>query len=209
MGALLAGIELLLMETKREGMQGMVDYLNLYGFFESPASTKYHGNYKGGLADHSLDVYDMLLARNAEFEPNAGGGPGQKALEVTTDTIAIAALLHDVCKIGAYLGSEGGYSWNRAQPKGHAELSIVRIKKHIELTRLEEMMIRFHMGVYGLVEFYGPDRRNLGEYALRGDPSRGKEERYGMSLANAWYHNPIVKLMYFCDELSAMGQKKA
>ena len=31
------------------------------GFFTAPASTKYHGNYEGGLFDHSLKVTEMLL----------------------------------------------------------------------------------------------------------------------------------------------------
>ena len=31
------------------------------GFFDSPASTKYHGAYKGGLFDHSLCVAQSLV----------------------------------------------------------------------------------------------------------------------------------------------------
>ena len=62
---------------------------------------------------------------------------------------------------------------------------------------IEEMMIKFHMGTYGTFEFDS----YCSEYPIRGDKSKSKEERYGVSLANAWFHNPIVKLMYFCDEL--------
>jgi hypothetical protein len=98
------------------------------------------------------------------------------------------------------------------------------------------MMIRFHMGVYGLREFYEPGgweakthvEYEIGsiadfiqdvfggpEYPLRGDHSKdyglSKEEskklRYGKSLRNAWYHNPIVKVMYFCDELATLEEK--
>lgn len=29
------------------------------GFFDAPASTKYHGNYAGGLFDHSLAVTEL------------------------------------------------------------------------------------------------------------------------------------------------------
>lgn len=37
------------------------DFLNTYGFWDAPASTKYHGNYPGGLAEHSLTVAKNLL----------------------------------------------------------------------------------------------------------------------------------------------------
>ena len=32
-------------------------------FFIAPASTKYHGNYEGGLCEHSIDVYEMAVQR--------------------------------------------------------------------------------------------------------------------------------------------------
>jgi hypothetical protein len=135
---------------------------------------------------------------------------GQKPLEITKDTVIIAALLHDVCKVNQYLGTEKPYKWNGKNPEGHAKLSIARIKEHIELTDLEEMMIRYHMGIYGLVEY--------GEYHLLGDytdcpfdKKTQKEERqkwgYGRSLRNAWYHNPIVKQMYFADERATLEEK--
>ncbi len=196
-----------LLATKREGMERLLHYLVGGGFFESPASTRFHGCYKGGLAAHSLQVFEMLADLNVLCQPNAGGGVGQKALPVTVDSIAVATLLHDVCKIGAYLGDTMPYTWNRAQPKGHALLSLVRIMGFIKLTPLEEMMITYHMGVYGLNEFFGEKDRAKGEYPLRGDHTKSKEERYGASLANAWYHNPIVKFMYFCDELSTLAER--
>ena len=34
-----------------------------------------------------------------------------------------------------------------------------------------------------------------------------QKARYGKSLANVWYHNPIVKLMSICDELATMEEK--
>lgn len=39
----------------------LTDYLLSQGFFLSPASTKYHGNYEGGLYDHSTNVADGLM----------------------------------------------------------------------------------------------------------------------------------------------------
>ena len=39
----------------------ILSHLMDIGFFEAPASTKYHGNYPGGLFDHSLVVTEELL----------------------------------------------------------------------------------------------------------------------------------------------------
>jgi len=62
-------------------------------FFSAPASTKYHAVYEGGLCDHSLNVYYNLcsLVKNKHLEN-----------EITPDSIAIVALLHDFSKINFY-----------------------------------------------------------------------------------------------------------
>lgn len=172
----------LLRNTKRDGIEKIIAYLTESDFFSAPASTRFHGCYEGGLADHSLGVYYLLSTYNVELK-----------LEVNADEIIIATLLHDVCKIGAYIPKvAGGYKWNRNQPKGHALLSLLRIAAcDFVLTDLEEMMIKYHMGVYGLTEF----EPGKGEYPLRGG-----------AMANAWYHHPIVKMMYFCDEITMLRE---
>jgi len=209
-------IRALLESTHREGINCLIGYLVQEGFFTAPASTKFHGCYLGGLANHSFRVYELLLNTKPNIlKLDAITNSGQKPLPIQPANIIIAALLHDVCKVGAYIGDEKPYKYNKATPKGHALLSIERIKKHIELTELEELMIKYHMGVYGLNEFYEEGSWQTGEYPLRGDHSKDegmtKEEsqkaRYGKSMANAWYHNPIVKVMYFCDELATLEEK--
>lgn len=205
----------LLTQTKRAGIKKLIAYLEDGGFFESPASTKYHGCHVGGLAEHCLRVYELLTEHCIPLKLNKVSSPGQNQLLITQVSLIIVALLHDICKMGAYLGSEKPYKWNKAQPKGHATLSLERIKKFIILTELEELMIKYHMGVYGLNEFYGEDDWQTGEFPLRGDHSKdegmskeeSKKARYGKSLANTWYHNPIVKVMYFCDELATLQEK--
>jgi hypothetical protein len=200
----------LLTQTKRKGVKSMIDWMGSAGFFDSPASMKFHGDYEGGLAAHSLAVYFMLLDYHEKFNLAKIDAPGQNQLPINPENLVIAALLHDVCKAGAYLPNPGGktpYKGNKAHPKGHATLSLEIIQRHITLEPLEEMMIRYHMGVYGLNEFYKPDDWQSGEYPLRGEDDKPKEERYGKSLANAWYHNPIVKVMCFCDELVTLGEK--
>ena len=171
----------LLLSTQRPGIDRIIEWLGKMGFFDSPASTKYHGCYPGGLAEHSLNVYELLAEYNHKLR-----------LGCPQESVVIAALLHDVCKVGAYISVGCGYSYNPAHPAGHAMLSLSITKGFIELTELEEKMIRYHMGVYGLKEF---DERK-GEYRLR-----------GQDMANAWYHWPIVKVIYFCDELATLLEK--
>lgn len=209
----------LLMSTHRTHMGDMVQYLDREGFFESPASTRFHGAYAGGLAEHSLGVYNALI--NLPFNVlrlDEDTTAGKKPLPITPQGVVIACLLHDVCKVGAYIPTPDGknpYRWNKAQPKGHTRLSIERIKEYIKLEPLEEMVIHFHMGVWGLNEFYEEGSWQSGEYPLRGDHSNDKDltkeesqkARYGKSMANAYYHNPIVFWMHVADMI-AMQQEK-
>ena len=54
----------LLRSTGREGIEKLLSYLEKSDFFEAPASTKFHGNYKGALCVHSLGVAALLLEKN-------------------------------------------------------------------------------------------------------------------------------------------------
>jgi len=173
----------LLKSTNRQGIEKLIEWLKESGFFECPASHRFHGVYCGGLAKHSYIVYDLLVKYDNHLN-----------LKTPKESLIIAALLHDVCKINAYIKEKFTDKWtnNPDKEKGHATLSIERIKKFIELTDLEEKMIKYHMGVYGLKEF----DEKAGEYTLRGE-----------SMAHTWYHNPIVKIIYFCDELATFEEK--
>ena len=49
----------LLKSTEREGIDKLADYLTeSTDFFTAPASTKFHNNFRGGLAQHCLNVYE-------------------------------------------------------------------------------------------------------------------------------------------------------
>ncbi len=222
----------LLLSTKREGIEGtgnLLDYLVKGGFFTGPASGRMHGSYVGGLAEHSLAVYNRLqgLAETIDFSKKTNWG--QMAFKIEPVNLIIAPLLHDVCKIGAYVRTKADDGWtnNRKKDKGHTLLSVVRIEQYIALTKLERLMIKYHMGIYGATEFgYAteypvgnlddilPDILGDPEYPLtsgevenprdmtKAQKVASQKRRYGMSLRNAWYHNPIVKFMYFADELA-------
>ena len=51
----------LLKSTNREGMDKLIEFLETKtDFFKAPASTRFHGNYEGGLLEHSMKVYEIL-----------------------------------------------------------------------------------------------------------------------------------------------------
>lgn len=109
---------------KRQGSdwEKLLNKLNCSDFFIAPASTKYHGAYRGGLTDHSLNVYYnmMSLAKNKHLlaihenvcinEKAVEQDPGIEAVyedrivegEIEADSIAIVALLHDLSKMNYY-----------------------------------------------------------------------------------------------------------
>lgn len=211
----------LLRSTNRVDMEALIYYLVKEGFFEAPASTRFHGSYLGGLAKHSLRVHELVIEFVEKFRPDKKVGWGQMPLKINGNNLIIACLLHDLCKIGAYVRTKADDGWtnNRDKDKGHAKLSIKRIKEHIELEKIEEMMIRYHMGVFGLHEAQDKEGDPNGEYNLRGDhsgdpPKMSKEQklasqkrRYGKSLMNARFHNPVCFWMHVAD-MQATAEEK-
>ena len=83
----------------RDGADAFLTWLDESDFFVAPASTRFHGSHEGGLLQHSLNVYDCLK-RNVE----------QAGLQDTysPETIAVSALLHDVCKVNLHHHSGAG-----------------------------------------------------------------------------------------------------
>ena len=89
-------IEIFKTHITREGADKLLDYLtNKSDFFSAPASARYHGSYPGGLCEHSLNVYHCLVDYLGRERVQELYG-----LEYSDETIAIVALLHDLCKIG-------------------------------------------------------------------------------------------------------------
>ena len=82
----------------RDGADKLLDFLeHKCDFFTAPASARYHGAYEGGLCDHSLNVYHCLVDYLQRERVQELYG-----LEYSDESIAIVALLHDLCKIGCY-----------------------------------------------------------------------------------------------------------
>ena len=84
----------LLKSTNREGIDDVLTELEKLGFFEAPASTKFHLNFKGGLLQHSLNVCKVGLMLREEMIKLS---PASEAY-LRKDSVIIVTLLHDVCK---------------------------------------------------------------------------------------------------------------
>ncbi len=150
----------------REGADRLLDYLlsSASDFFIAPASARYHSSYEGGLAEHSLHVYDCLKGYLDSDHVKRDLG-----LSYSDESIAIVALLHDLCKIGVYkkgfrnVKDEKGvwqrvdtFEYDDPMPYGHGEKSVYMIQPFMKLTREEAFAIRYHMG-YSSTE----DERNV------------------------------------------------
>jgi hypothetical protein len=151
-------IEIFRQNVTRPGAEAMLDYLeNKSDFFTSPASARYHGAYEGGLCDHSVNVYHCLKSYLEREQVSELYG-----LNYSDETIAIVALLHDLCKIGCYQpgvrnvkGPDGKwtqvptYQYRDPMPYGHGEKSVYIVNGYLRLTREEAFAIRYHMGFSG------------------------------------------------------------
>ena len=156
--------ESLLMATKREGIESLIDYIRKSDFYTAPASTRFHSCHEGGLLEHSLNVYDCLVEKKISkiWESEMGN--------LADDSLIVVALLHDICKTNYYVvemknrkvynelgkkaDSNGRYDWESYPgytvddkfPYGHGEKSVMMIEQFIKLSPQERYLIRWHMG---------------------------------------------------------------
>ena len=153
-------LEIYQTHIRREGSAELLDYLvNKSDFFTAPASARFHGSYAGGLCQHSVNVFRCLedyLSRPRVREV-------YQLDSYPMESVAIVALLHDLCKIGCYkagtrnVKNEATGQWEKVStfffedkiPYGHGEKSVYIISGFLRLTREEAMAIRWHMGFSG------------------------------------------------------------
>lgn len=163
---------------KRSGASELLAWLEESDFFTAPASTRFHGNYEGGLCEHSVNVYEELV-RLLKAYPE---------VRVTAETAAIVTLLHDLCKIGCYKtelrNQKVGGVWVQRPVYvfqedfcfgGHGSKSVYLAQKYMNLTEQEAVAINCHMGF---------SDRAPGDY----------------SLGNAYENCPLAWLLHVADE---------
>ena len=108
--------------------------------------------------------------------------------KISDESIAIIALLHDICKVNTYKEEmrntkvDGAwvqvpyYTVEDNLPYGHGEKSVYMISGFMKLTREESMAINWHMG--------GFDARVMGG---------------SFSLSGAFYKYPLALLFHIAD----------
>ncbi len=165
--------ESLMAKISRDGINELMDYIrNKTDFYTAPASTQYHLSCEGGLLQHSLNVYDCLMAKK--------NSPIWKKIieEIPEESLIVMSLLHDLCKVNFYVqGTKnqktydpekvraaepwqvkkdglGEFVWetvlryevNDMMPLGHGEKSVMLINCFMKLKSHEIFAIRWHMG---------------------------------------------------------------
>lgn len=122
------------------------------GFFTAPASTKYHGAYRGGLFDHSYEVAKHLVEMTEKL-----GLVWERPISPY-----IVGMFHDICKCDNYIFDikTNRYIYNPdIIIPGHGDKSIMILSKYMQLTDEEIACIRWHMGAFEtdtkMWEYYG------------------------------------------------------
>ena len=161
---------MLLRSVNREGMDELINFIEKSDFFKAPASTRFHGSYEGGLAEHSIKVYEILKHKVEHcIEP----------INIPEESIIIIGLLHDICKTNFYkvdyrnaknaLGvweKVPYYTIDDTIPYGHGEKSVMMISEYIKLTVEEKYCIRWHMGFTEPKELYNTLGQAYKKYPL-------------------------------------------
>ncbi len=139
-------------KIQRQGIEDLMSWLEKSDFYTAPASTRFHGSYPEGLVEHSLNVYGEAL-RLLKAYPE---------IEVPDESVAIAALFHDLCKVNFYTVEQrnrknetgqwekyDAYSINeRFCFGGHGSKSMFIVQHFMPLTNEEAVAINCHMGAY-------------------------------------------------------------
>jgi 23S rRNA maturation-related 3'-5' exoribonuclease YhaM len=151
----------LLRSTERPGIEKLIEYMENNGFYSAPCSGAYHLCKEGGLAEHSLNVYEfghgLLLSGIQDFGFNKN-----------IDSWIIVSFLHDLGKMGQY--NKPNYVPNYLKdgkqspakpfetnksllPVPHEIRSIHIASQFIELTEDEAFAILHHNGMYGDLKY--------------------------------------------------------
>lgn len=130
-------IEIFKTNIKRKGADKLLDYIcNLQiDFFAAHVSTDYNNNCYGELVKHSLNLYDCLVdfLRNPTVREKYGIDPSD-------ETVAVVALLHDLCKVNFYRNDIKDATHDRG---------VYVITRFMRLTREEAFAIQYDIEYSG------------------------------------------------------------
>ena len=154
----------------RGNIEGLLKFMEDCGFYTSPCSGSHHLCYEGGLAEHSINVYETMYTLADKLNYGA---------EEHIDSIAICSLLHDLGKVGDFgqpnyivnmvkdgrptkAEPEQKYKQSESNPYktnpdipyvDHEIRSVEYIRRYIELTPEEYQAILWHNGLYGTFKY--------------------------------------------------------
>jgi 23S rRNA maturation-related 3'-5' exoribonuclease YhaM len=150
-----------LLETKREGMEDLIAYMEDCEFFSAPCSGSYHLACEFGLVQHTRNV--MMTAENIGYHLL-----GPKKYPEIKDSVTIAAALHDLGKMGQFEkpnyipnilkgGKQSDSKPFTTNPDllyvDHEIRSIAIASMFIDLTEDEQFAILYHNGMYGNLKY--------------------------------------------------------
>ncbi len=133
----------LLRKTYRHGIENVISHLQEGGFFSVPASVHHHNNFEGGLAKHSLDVYEEAMELYHDFTLKL---PFLSTV-LKEESITICSLLHDVCKMDVFCMRDGQPHGTGIPNNPHGTKSLRLLTEWgLSLTDDEQIAIAWHMG---------------------------------------------------------------
>lgn len=166
----------------------VLNWLDSTDFYNAPASTRWHENFRGGLLLHSLIVAARIIELSAMTV---------YVNKIHLEDAILCALVHDWCKINKYeqymknQKNEETNQWEKVPaykyreeimvPLGHGEASMYIAMKMFNLSQEEAVAIRHHMSVWGEQTSY---------------------ELNDLQYANENY--PLCLLLQFADQLSCV-----
>lgn len=151
----------------REGLEPLLQYLEQKtDFYTAPSSASFHLNEDGGLCRHSLNVFETAQSLYKDIVlPAIESGQSPFAQPISEESLAIAALFHDLCKTKIYHKTERwrkneqgrwesypGYEIQDEFPFGHGEKTCVIMGWFMRLKQDELLAIRWHMGMFEMTE---------------------------------------------------------
>ena len=179
-------IEIYQKNVTRRGAEKLLEWMETTDFFTAPASTRFHAAHEGGLLEHSINVYEVLVAKHYD--------PASDDLESFT----LVSLLHDLCKAGFYTVSyrnakNAAGEWEKVPyytvddqfPYGHGEKSVYLIERFVRLKTEEAVSIRWHMGGFD-------DSAKAGSFALA-----NAFEKYPLAVK---LHLSDLEATYLCED---------
>jgi len=177
-------IDTLLYSTHRPGIEIVIDQLhgNKEAFYKAPASVVHHNNFQGGLAKHSMEVYQQAIKQYDQFRKS------ETLLDFDRNGVTLCSLLHDVCKMDEYMYNrdtkrpEHTRKWSRDGLHGIKSLHQLKSWK-LQLTDDEEKAVAWHMGNH----------------------AKDAEANFGTTYDKVAASSLLVKLIHESDSRAAKG----